>query len=110
MNSVATKDNSVAIENNRTMRQGMTKLSQQRISKLRQTFQRMSRPWQILCHDRRKLCHDATFKAKNGRQEDFVKHRSFMSRQTQHEAEMNFVATKTNNVVTKVGKITKKNL
>ena len=64
-NSVATKDNSVVIENSRTMKQ-----SRQRISMLRQTFHRMSRPRKI-------LCHDATFRARNGRQEDFVATKKF---------------------------------
>ena len=92
MNSIATKDNSILIENSRTMKQVKTKLS-------RQTFQRMSRPRQIYVVTQHS-------EPGMGDKKTLSRQRSFISQQTQHEAEVNSIATKTNIVMTEVEKIT----
>ena len=93
MNSVATKDNSIATENIKTMRQVKTMC-------LRQSF---------LCCDRHSsVCQDQGkfyvttqhLEPGMGDKKTSSQQSSFMSRQTQHEAEVNFVAIKTNIVAT----------
>ena len=75
-----------------------------KFSILGQTFQLMTRLRQIICCDRRKLCHDTTFRsALKGKKTLSVK-RILKSRQTQHEVEVNSVATKTATVATEVEK------
>ena len=104
MKSVAIIDNSVAIENRRTMRQVKTKLSRQGIF--------------LLCDRHSSVCKDqGKFNATTEEYYVATQHselgmgkKKILSRQTQHKTEVNFVATKTNIVAIGVEKITKRML
>ena len=110
MNSIATKDNSITTENSITMRQIKTMC-------LQQSF--------LCCYKNSSICQDqgifyvatkencvATQHSEPamGDKTTMSRQKSFMSRQTQHEVEVNFVATKTNIVAIEVEKITRRML
>ena len=79
-----------------------------KFSMLLHKFQLMTRPRKNICRDRRKFVVTQHSKLAMGDNKTLSRQRSFMSRKTQHEVEVNSVVTQTSIVVTEVEKNYKK--